>query len=127
MAELGFVKALTPVLDAPDPTELARFYAEFLGWEISEHSDPTWAMLVPPGKKRSFLSIQLEPLYVAPTWPSTAEHQQMQIHLDLWVSDLEDAVARAESCGARVADTQFDEGVRVMVDPEGHLFCLFED
>lgn len=51
----------------------------------------------------------------------------MQIHLDLWVSDLEDAVARAESCGARVADTQFDEGVRVMVDPVGHLFCLFED
>ena len=45
-------------------------------------------------------------------------------HLDFAVDDLEQAVQYAVRCGASVADAQFSEGWRVMLDPAGHPFCL---
>ena len=45
-------------------------------------------------------------------------------HLDFAVDDLPAAVARAVSLGARVADEQFTQDWTVMLDPEGHPFCL---
>jgi hypothetical protein len=49
----------------------------------------------------------------------------MQLHLDIGVEDLAAEVARAEGLGARQADWQPQEDVRVLHDPAGHLFCLF--
>lgn len=61
--------------------------------------------------------------YVAPTWPEPGQHQQM--HLDVSVTDLDDAVARAEREGARASQHQPQPAVwRVMFDPAGHPFCL---
>jgi hypothetical protein len=51
----------------------------------------------------------------------------MMAHLDIGVADLATGVEWAVSCGAREADRQPQPGVRVMLDPEGHPFCLFPD
>ncbi len=49
----------------------------------------------------------------------------MQVHLDFWVDDL--AVARDllhELGAASVAPQPAGEGLTVMRDPAGHLFCI---
>jgi hypothetical protein len=47
------------------------------------------------------------------------------LHLDIEVGDLDEAVADAVEKGARLADFQPQEKVRVMLDPVGHPFCLY--
>ncbi|TDW72121.1 hypothetical protein EDF51_104186 [Curtobacterium sp. PhB25] len=110
------------VLQSPEPITLARFYGALTGWTVYE-DDPTWARIRPaegPG-----LSVQYEPEYVAPTWPGTADAPGMQLHLDFQVEDLPAAVARAEELGATQAAFQPQDDVRVLLDPDGHPFCLF--
>lgn len=46
------------------------------------------------------------------------------MHLDVQVDDLDAAVADAESLGAELAQTQPQANVRVMLDPDGHPYCL---
>lgn len=117
----------TVVLDSPDPTALADFYCRLLGWENkSTDPDPTWVMIGPPGE-RSRISFQLEPEYERPTWPSTHEKQQMMMHLDIHVRDLQEAKAHADALGARAADWQPQPHVLVYADPDGHIFCLFTE
>ena len=50
----------------------------------------------------------------------------MMMHLDISVSDLGEAAAMAEGLGASLAPWQPQDGVRVMIDPAGHPFCLYE-
>ena len=45
--------------------------------------------------------------------------------MDVAVNDLDAAVAWAIEAGAKLADYQPQERVRVMPDPAGHPFCLF--
>ncbi|MCV2393554.1 VOC family protein [Actinotalea sp. M2MS4P-6] len=111
------------VLDSREPERLAGFYQALLGWEVSAQ-DPTWVMLRAPGGGPG-LSFQLEPIHEQPTWPAEPGAGQMQMHLDIGVDDVAAGVALAESLGARLADWQPQEEVRVMLDPEGHPFCLF--
>ena len=73
------------------------------------------------------LSFQLEVDHVPPTWPQGPGDQQMQLHLDIRVEDLVAATGFAQSLGARVAEFQPQDDVRVMLDPAGHPFCLFTD
>ncbi|WP_338073603.1 VOC family protein [Kineococcus siccus] len=110
-------------LDCPDPRALAAFYAHLLGWEVRE-SSPDWVRLAPPGAERG-LSFQAEPHHVRPVWPAREGEQQMQLHLEVEVDDLDDAGAHAEAGGAVRASSQPQEGVRVYLDPAGHPFCLF--
>ena len=49
----------------------------------------------------------------------------MMVHLDIATDDLDAAVAHALECGATLADHQPQDGVRVMLDPDGHPLCLF--
>jgi catechol 2,3-dioxygenase-like lactoylglutathione lyase family enzyme len=110
------------VLDSPEPLALARFYGALTGWTVYE-DDETWARVRPddgPG-----LSMQYEEEYTPPTWPGTRDAPGMQLHLDFEVHDLDAAVARAESLGAVQAGWQPQDDVRVMLDPDGHPFCLF--
>ncbi len=110
------------VLGAPDPKKLALFYQELLGWELGA-DEPEWVTLkAPEGPKLSF---QLETEHVPPVWPAKRGDQQMQIHLDILVENLEEAGARAIAAGAALAEVQPQEGVRVYLDPAGHPFCLF--
>ena len=113
----------TTVLSAPDPRALAAFYQKLLGWTVVTE-EPDWVMLRPPGGGTG-LSFQTEAIYQAPVWPAAPGTQQMMMHLDIAVADLEGAVAWALAAGATLAADQPQDDVRVMLDPAGHPFCLF--
>jgi catechol 2,3-dioxygenase-like lactoylglutathione lyase family enzyme len=113
------------VLEAPDAPALARFYARLLGWEIASEK-PDFATMGPPDGV-AYLAFQTSLEYVPPVWPAVEGSQQMMMHLDFEVSDLEAAVADALEMGAEQAEYQPQDNVRVMLDPAGHPFCLYRD
>src|SRR3954471_15906388 len=110
-------------LDAPDARELARFYGRLLGWPVRKE-EAGWVEIGPPGGGGG-LALQTEPLFTRPQWPSTRSGQQMMMHLDIEVNELASAVEHALALGATLADFQPQDGVRVLLDPAGHPFCLF--
>jgi catechol 2,3-dioxygenase-like lactoylglutathione lyase family enzyme len=112
------------VLGAPDPRALADFYEKLLGWKRGA-DDPTWVTCLPADGSRPGLSFQLEEEHVPPAWPASAGDQQMQIHLDIKVDDMDAAGEYARSLGAVLAEFQPQDDVRVYFDPAGHPFCLF--
>lgn len=121
-------------IGAPDPRELAAFYARLLGWPVTAEESPRpgfppedgWAQLRPPeGRIGPVLSFEYEAHYTRPVWPSEAGRQHITQHLDIAVEDLDAAVAAAVQAGATEASFQPQERVRVMFDPAGHAFCLF--
>ena len=122
MGDVG-VEFRAVVLDSPDPRRLADFYRQLLGWEIRENGE-TWVTLHPPGGG-AHLSFQLEPKYRPPTWPSETDRQQMMTHLDLHADDVAKAERHAVELGAKVMPWQPQDDVRVLADPDGHIFCLF--
>jgi catechol 2,3-dioxygenase-like lactoylglutathione lyase family enzyme len=113
------------VLEAPDATALARFYAGLLGWDLVKES-PEWATLGPPDGV-AYLAFQTSRDHVPPVWPSVAGSQQMMMHLDFEVDDLDAATAHARELGATDATYQPQDDVRVLLDPAGHPFCLYVD
>jgi catechol 2,3-dioxygenase-like lactoylglutathione lyase family enzyme len=112
------------VLGAPNAQALAAFYRRLLGWTVVD-DEPVWLRLRPPAGGTG-LSFQYEPAYVPPVWPAAPGEQQMMTHLDISIENLEAGVAWAEEAGAVLADFQPQKHVRVMLDPDGHPFCLFE-
>ena len=126
----GFSGWLGVVLGSPDPVALAHFYRDLLGWEVSSE-EPTWVtMQMRDGENQPIpanLAFQLEEIYTRPVWPNREGSQQMQFHLDVGVADVEDAVTDALALGAELAEFQPQEDVRVMLDPDGHPFCLYLD
>jgi len=84
-----------------------------------------------PPQDSVYLVFQAAPGYVPPVWPPVPGAQRpmmhLEMHLDIQVTDLEGAVADAAGLGARVADAQPQDHVRVMRDPAGHVFCLCRD
>ncbi len=113
------------VLGASDPRALADFYRALLpDWETLVDL-PQWVKIKPPGGGHG-LAFQLEEHHLEPTWPAGPGDQQMQAHLDIGASDLAAGIEYAEARGARLAAYQPQDDVRVMLDPAGHPFCLFQ-
>ena len=123
-----------PTLDAADPIALADFYERLLGWSIARREGPRlgqpstdgWALLRSPAGDMK-IEVQWDPHYRPPVWPSVAGEQLMMMHLDVGVGDVEAGIQWAVGQGARVAEHQPQADVMVMLDPEGHPFCLFPD
>jgi catechol 2,3-dioxygenase-like lactoylglutathione lyase family enzyme len=113
-----------PVLDASDARALAHFYRDLLDWELVRESD-NHCILHPRDGGVAHLAIQEAAGYERPTWPNEQGRQQMMSHLDFEVSDLPVAVEHALELGAQLADFQPQEDVRVLLDPDGHPFCLY--
>ncbi len=113
-----------PTLDAADPVALAEFYERLLGWTMTDSVPGGWAMVRSPDRRMK-IECQLGTAYRTPVWPPVDGEQQMMVHLDIAVEDLDAGVAWAESVGGRLAGHQPRDGVRVMLDPAGHPFCLF--
>ncbi|RAG81439.1 VOC family protein [Streptacidiphilus pinicola] len=109
-------------VEAPDPSGLATFYAELLGWPVV-HEEPGTAV-VASSPQGPFLVFQQADGYRAPVWPPVDGQQRPMMHFDCQVGDLDSAVAEAAALGATVADHQPQENVRVLFDPAGHPFCL---
>jgi len=116
-----------PVIDAgagEAALELATFYERLLGWRVVDSAPGGWAIVEAPAGGLK-IEIQGLPDYERPVWPNESGEQQMMVHLDFATDDLEAAVAWAIEAGATVAPDQPQPGVRVMLDPAGHPFCLF--
>jgi catechol 2,3-dioxygenase-like lactoylglutathione lyase family enzyme len=111
------------VLDAPNARELAHFYSDLLGWHISHEDDQDCNLA--PTSGVAYLAIQTAHDYQPPVWPAEPDKQQMMLHLDFEVSDLAAATEHALELGARLAEFQPQDNVRVMLDPAGHPFCLY--
>jgi len=110
----GFV-----ALDCADPTELSEFWANMLGGDVIVVSPNVVAVRTP----WVWLTALRVENYTPPTWPSDDVPKQM--HLDLAVTDLDEAAAEAERLGAHLASNQpAPDRWRVLMDPAGHPFCL---
>lgn len=110
-------------LEAPDPAVLLRFWSAVLDKPIHSETDQGGSLDLQEGVVA--LSIQKAEIYEPPVWPPEPGKQGMQMHLEVEVSDLAAAVEHAIELGARVADHQPQDNVRVMLDPAGHPFCLY--
>jgi catechol 2,3-dioxygenase-like lactoylglutathione lyase family enzyme len=128
------LRVTSVTIGAPDPRELAAFYARLLGWTVTasdpplpgEPSEAGWAQLrPPPGAEGPRLNFEYEARFTRPAWPSMAGAQHVTQHLDIEVTDLHGSVAWAIEQGATLADYQPQDNVRVLFDPAGHPFCLY--
>ncbi|GAB3738831.1 VOC family protein [Microlunatus parietis] len=115
------------------PGMLARFYSTLLGWPYRREEPPRpgapadsgYALVCPPdGVEGMALNFEYDAHYRRPVWPSAPGAQASTQHLDVGVTDLDSAVDWAVECGATLADPQPSDRFRVMIDPEGHPFCL---
>ena len=112
-------------IEAPDPSALARFYSDLIGWPVG-HEEPGTA-IVAASPAGPFLVFQQADDYRAPVWPPVEGAQRPMMHFDFQVGDLDSAVAEAIDLGATLASEQPNETVRVLLDPAGHPFCLCFD
>ena len=108
--------------DAADLKAMSSFWAGLLGDTVGDVDDD-WHTVYVDGEPR--LGIQLAPNHVPPEWP---DGMPQQLHLDLYVDDIEAAHDEALSLGARLLkaadDLTAEEGFQVYADPAGHPFCL---
>ncbi|GAB2928530.1 VOC family protein [Nonomuraea fastidiosa] len=121
----GIAAFRTTVLDCPDPRGLAEFYSRLLGWPITS-ADDEW-VVVTDGGSPFRLAFQLAPDHRPPDWPGGSRPQQM--HIDVTVTDMDEAERQVLALGARKHEHQpsEDDSFRVFLDPAGHPFCLCVD
>jgi catechol 2,3-dioxygenase-like lactoylglutathione lyase family enzyme len=112
-------------IETPDPSALANFYSQLLGWPVV-HEEPGTAIVSPPDGP-IYVVFQEASDYQRPVWPPRLDEQRPMMHFDFQVDDLESAVAEAIALGATVAQHQPQHHVRVLFDPAGHPFCLCRD
>ena len=128
------MRVTSVTIGAARPRELAAFYAGLLGWPMTGDEPPKadepppagWAQIRPEeGASGPTLNFEFERAFTRPVWPARQGEQTATQHLDIWVDDLDAAVAWATDRGAVVAEVQPQDDVRVLFDPDGHPFCLF--
>ena len=106
-------------IDCADPRMLAAFYEKLTGWRVESSSDDFAALRGGP----MWLTFHRKADYRRPTWESPLVPKQM--HLDFAVDDLDEAQSEALQAGAVMVDPQpRPKDWRVLLDPEGHPFCL---
>lgn len=114
------------VLDCPDTSALAGFYAALLGGEVNRPDprwtlDQDWATLHP--ESGPILAFQRVADHRPPAWPHPARPQQF--HLDVGVADLDAAQSAVLDAGATLLEEgEAGRSWRVFADPAGHPFCL---
>ena len=124
-------------LDCRDAEEMARFYGQLLGWEVSGRDEPEdrlggsgWISMRDPAGGVG-LSFQAEDWYEPPVWPEEPGELTKMIHLEIYAEDVGKAVDHVLRCGGREAPHQPPDrdatSLRVMLDPAGHPFCLFSE
>lgn len=114
------IKLASVAVNCPDATELASFYAEITGGNVT-YCHPEWATMVGPGGRIDFQTV--DDFTTPPQWPDGA--QSALIHLDFLVDDLGATEARVVKAGATKQVFQSNaEHCLVFADPVGHAFCL---
>lgn len=102
-----------------DISKMMEFYAQLTGFEPEIIDGEIMPTLLGKDLVISFFPVNH---FQAPTFPSPAIGRQ--IHLDLYVTDLPEAVRYARSIGAIDSTKQFHDSYHIMMDPVGHPFCL---
>lgn len=109
------------VFDAAELAPESSFWAGILGGTVD--ADDDWHMVSVDGQPR--VGVQLAPNHVPPDWP---DGNPQQIHLDLWVDDIEAAHEEVMSLGAKLLkpaqESESADNFQVYADPAGHPFCL---
>ncbi|HEX8080293.1 MAG TPA: VOC family protein [Jatrophihabitans sp.] len=112
------------VFDAADLSAESTFWARLLGGTVD--ADDDWHTIYADGEPR--LAVQLVPDHLPPDWP---DGTPQQMHLDVFVEDIDAAHDEVMSLGARLLkpaeDIKAAEGFQVYADPAGHPFCLCWD
>jgi catechol 2,3-dioxygenase-like lactoylglutathione lyase family enzyme len=108
------------VIDCPDPRALAGFYCRVLGMRVNEDLDGWVVIGLEPGLRQ--LAFQRVTEWVPPRWPDPAHPQQL--HLDVRVSDADQAERELLALGATRVPSERETGFRVFTDPVGHPFCI---
>lgn len=123
------VEWTTLTLDCRDGEELAGFWSRLLGWHVVARDGAGWFQL--RGPSGVGLNVQAETGYEPPVWPEQDTGQAKMMHMEVLVDDLEAAVDWVVELGGAEARHQPPDrdrrGLRVMLDPAGHPFCLFVD
>jgi hypothetical protein len=113
---MNAIRAVEVCIDVVDPREAAKFWAEFLGYEIEGEVDARWVHLNPP-PGFPVLNLQRVP-----------ERKQVKnrLHLDVYVDDPWKWIEHAERLGARQLRLHDDpaDWFCVMADPSGNEFCV---
>ena len=113
-------------LDSRNAEEHADFYQKLLGWTTrftNTDNDSKFVGIVNDATGIVLL-FQENDAYISPVWPSEQGQQQQMAHLDFFTEDMEKDVTHAIACGAKLAQTQFSDKWRVLIDPAGHPFCI---
>jgi hypothetical protein len=108
------------IVDCREAEPVAEFYRAACGGEIIR-TDRDSAWLTVQGVTVIFREVEG---YQPPTWPSS--DVPMQIHLDFYVDDLDEAQNHLRRHGATTPEYQLhrENGLVVMLDPAGHPFCI---
>lgn len=104
------------IVDAADPVELGRWWAQALGWVVVEESAEEFEIRPAPDRLPGLL-------FSAADSRSTAKSP---LHLDFRPDDRDAEVTRLLALGATHADVgqTGDEPWVVLADPEGNEFCV---
>lgn len=128
------LRVTSVTIGTSQPHELARFYSTLLAWPVTATEPPLpgdpdnggWAQIRPPdGVAGPTLNFEFERQFRRPVWPGVPGEQTASQHLDIAVDDLAAGVEWAVERGVRLAEFQPQDTVRVMIDPDGHPFCLW--
>jgi len=108
------------IVDCAEAGPVAAFYEAACGGEIIKtDTDSAWLKL-------GALTVIFRevPGYQPPSWPS--DDVALQVHLDFYVDDLDQAEAALRRHGATTGDYQphREDGLVVMRDPAGHILCI---
>jgi hypothetical protein len=107
-------------IDTPDPSGLARWWAELLGWRITYEDDDEVVLEPPPDTPGA--SAMPDISFFRVDDPKVVKNR---LHLDLRPDDHEAEVARALALGATPVDIgQGEQTWVVLADPEGNELCI---
>jgi predicted enzyme related to lactoylglutathione lyase len=105
------------VIDCAEPAALAAFYAKATGWQVTG-SDADFAGVEGGPVPLGFQRIDG---YQGPGWPDDGKH----VHLEFKVPDVETAKKELTALGATIPAFQpGGDSWTVLLDPEGHPFCI---
>ena len=114
------------VLDCKDPVALSDFYCKLLGWSKPYITEDF--IIIVSDDCNVDIGFQRNDDYVPPVWPEAQGKQQQMLHIDfsMQLSKLQEWIDYVVELGGKKSVFQYaDAGDgAVMLDPEGHPFCL---
>jgi hypothetical protein len=121
------------VFDCAHPASVARFWAAALdGYEIAPYDEAELERLRQQGidDPEDDPTVLVEAHGTAPRlWFQLVPEGKVaknRVHLDLATDDPDHEIPRLQQLGATVLDHQPNDGLVVMMDPEGNEFCVLK-